>query len=321
MLKSLKLYEPKFENDELEAVKEVFKTGILTSGAEVEKLEVEFAKYVGSKYAIAVNSATSAIFLSLQCEKVSLGIKRVIVPSVTFVSVANMVLNSGLKFEFNDEINVGNWYMLGGTTIIDSAHHLHRNCYIQDSIMCFSFYPTKLLGSCEGGIIATNNNKVYRWLRKARNNGMERNGMFDWDYTVEFAGWKMNMNNIQAAIARTRLKKLDDYNKKREKIRDFYNKIFLLQNKSLHIYPLQIDNRDETIKKLAKYNIQTSVHFKPIHLQPAYQKYRKFAYPKSEDWGNTEISIPLHENLKPRDLKYLILVFKKENIWHCVSKK
>jgi dTDP-4-amino-4,6-dideoxygalactose transaminase len=296
--KSYKLFDPRFGKEELEAINKVLKSGILTQGSKVSELEAKFAEYVGSKYAVAVNSCTSALFLSLLYEKATSHMNKVKIPSVTFVSVANMILNAGLQLEFLDEIYVGNWYWLKGTLVIDSAHSLYRGCYQEDSLMCFSFYPTKLLGSCEGGMIATNNEPARDWLRKMRSNGMERKGMFDWDYTVELIGWKMNMNDIQAAIILTRLKKLEQYNRNRVHIRDYYNKVFGLENKSLHVYPLMTENRNEFIKKMAKAGIQCSVHFKPIHLQPVYKKYlAENMLPKSEDWGQKEVSIPLHENM------------------------
>jgi dTDP-4-amino-4,6-dideoxygalactose transaminase len=304
-MKSYKLYEPKFGKDELKAVKKVLDTGVLTSGKWVDELEEKFADYVGSKYAVAVNSCTSAIFLCLQYEKLFRKLKKVKIPSCTFISIANAIVNSNLELEFTDYIYVGQAYPLHKTFIIDSAHSLKRNCYFPSSLVCYSFYPTKLLGSCEGGMIATDDERVVKWLKKARNHGMERKSMFDWDYTVEFAGWKMNMNNIQAAIALERLKKLDEFNKKRTKIRDFYNQEFGKANESLHIYPLMIIQRDRFINDMAKVGIQCSVHFKPIHLQPAF-KQEGLKLPISEEWGKEEVSIPLHENLTLNDAKYII---------------
>lgn len=321
MSKSYKIFQPKFGADELEAVKEVFKSGILTQGPKVEELEKEFAEYVGAPYAVAVNSCTSAIFLCLQYLKIKLGViqhesltldgdNAVMIPSVTFISVANAIVNSGLKVHFYDDIHVGEPYYLTGTTIVDSAHYLERNCYKHaDDLMCFSFYPTKLLGSCEGGMIALSKEEAYKWLRKARANGMERKGMFDWDYTVDFTGWKMMMNDIQAAIALTRLKKLDKFNEKRKQIRDFYNSVFDLDNQSLHVYPILVNNREELAEKLKENNIGFSLHFKPIHLQPAYADPKSL--PESEEWGRTSISIPLHENLTLKDAKFIANIVKK----------
>lgn len=296
--KSYKLFDPRFGKDELDALQEVLRSGILTHGPQVTKLELVFAEYVGSKYAVAVNSCTSALFLCLKYEKEVSRMNKVKIPSVTFVSVANMILNAGLQLEFLDEIHVGNWYWLKGTSIIDSAHSLYRGCYENDTLTCFSFYPTKLLGGAEGGMIATDSERARDWLRKMRSNGMERKGMFDWDYTVELIGWKMNMNDMQAAIILTRLKKLEQHNKNRAMICDCYNTAFGLNNKSLHVYPLMVENRNEFIKQMAKEGIQCSVHFKPIHLQPAYKKWlADNMLPKSEEWGKKAVSIPLHENM------------------------
>lgn len=308
MSKFYKIFQPKFGADELKAAKEVFKSGILTQGPKVEELEKKFAEYVGAPYAVAVNSCTSAISLCLE----SLGTKmlEVTIPSVTFVSVANAIVNARLFLIFNDSIHVGEPYFLQGTNIIDSAHYLERGCYQKGTKMCFSFYPTKLIGSCEGGMIALDNEEVYKWLRKARAHGMERKGMFDWDYTIDFPGWKMTMNDIQAAIALVRLEKLDKFNHRRKIIRDMYNTAFGLNNQSLHVYPIMVENREELATKLKENNIGFSLHFKPIHLQPAYFDHQN-NLERSEEWGQKALSIPLHENLTKPDAKKIIEVVKQ----------
>ena len=314
MLKSLKLYNPKFGLKELLAIRSVLKSGVLTQGRKVAELEEKFAHYVGAKYAVAVNSCTSAIFLCLQYEKEFNNLKKVKIPSVTFVSVANMIIQSGLKLDFIDEIDVGTCYYLRGTRVIDSAHTLWRNCYVAKSLMCFSFYPTKLLASCEGGMIATDDQKAADWLRKARNNGIERKGMFDWNYNVEFPGFKMTMNDIQAAILLVRLKKLDKYNLQRLKIVEYYRRHFwTTKSVSLHIFPIFSECRNDLMEKLKKNGIQTSVHFKPIHLQPAYNQ-KKYSLPQSEHWGEHELSIPLHENLSLKDARYIASTIQKNLI-------
>ena len=301
MKKYYNLFQPKFGVPELNEIKKVLASGILTQGKEVAKFEKMFANYVGSKYAVATNSCSSALFLCFFYWRAFREIKEVFMPSVTFISVAHAAIIAGLKIYFKDEIYVGEQYKIGPTNIIDSAHSLYRGCYVKNSLMCFSFYPTKLLGGAEGGMITTDNESEYNWFIKARNNGLTRKSMFDWDYEIVDFGFKFNMTNLQAAVLIPRLKKLDKFNKQREKIRDYYNLKFNLQNNSLHIYPMLVDNRDTVIKKLAKKGINCSVHFKPIHLQPVYKT--DLILPNSEYWGEHELSIPLHENLKLKNAK------------------
>ncbi len=86
---------------EIKAVTSVLRSGWLTMGNETIEFESEFAKYVGAKYAISVNSATAALFLSLKV----LGIKsgdEVVVPSFTFASTVNVIIHCGAIPVFAD---------------------------------------------------------------------------------------------------------------------------------------------------------------------------------------------------------------------------
>jgi len=309
------LYNSQFGENEIKIIRQVFMSGILTHGKYVEEFEEQFASFVGCQFAIAVNSCTSALYLCLEYNKRFHYSKTITIPSATFASVANVIKHAGLNLRLADMISVGSAYYLlddgNGDQIIDSAHQLEQDIYLQfpKSLMCFSFYPIKQLGGAEGGIIATNNGKAYNWLKKARSNGMERKGMFDWDYDVEFAGWKMNMTNVQAAILLSKLQQLNKINAYRKSIRDYYNLFFGLNNKSLHLYPVFLKHRNKFIKKMAEADIQCSVHFKPIHWQTAYKV--DYSLPYSNWWGNHEVSIPFHDGLTMQDLKYITKKIEK----------
>lgn len=97
--------KPPFGDAEIEAVTRVMRTANLSTGPEVNQFERKFADYIGTKHAVAVNSGTSALELTLQAMILSGRINRgagVIIPSFTFVAVANAVVNSGLYPVFAD---------------------------------------------------------------------------------------------------------------------------------------------------------------------------------------------------------------------------
>ena len=97
--------KPPFGDAEIEAVARVMRTTNLSTGPEVNQFERKFADYIGTKHAVAVNSGTSALELTLQAMILSGRINRgagVIIPSFTFVAVANAVVNSGLYPVFAD---------------------------------------------------------------------------------------------------------------------------------------------------------------------------------------------------------------------------
>jgi len=97
--------KPRFGQDEIDAVSRVMRTANLTNGPETTLFEEEFADYIGTRYAVAVNSGTSALELVLQSMIYTGRIERragVIIPSFTFVAVANAVVNAGLVPVFAD---------------------------------------------------------------------------------------------------------------------------------------------------------------------------------------------------------------------------
>lgn len=306
------MYEPEFGGVEADHVEDVMRTGMLTAGPEVAKFDKRFAKYINAPYVVAVNSCSSAMFLSLMYWKIHCDIRignKVFIPSVTHASVANSVVGAGFNVEFVDEVFVGQAYDLVGAGTVDSAHELYRNCFddMDSPMFCYSFYPTKPLGGAEGGAIATDDKDAYQWLKRASRLGIEP-GEHSWDYKVMFPGWKMHMNDVQAVILTHRLGMLKKYNDKREKLRDKYNEAFGLDNQSLHVYPVFVEDQKEFIKCMANKQIECSVHFKPLHLQPAFKSDQKL--PKSEWWGEHEVSLPLHENLGYDDVERIIKATK-----------
>lgn len=302
------LFKPEFGKEELTQIKDVLDSGILAYGKKSRELEEKFAEYVGCKHAIGVNSCTSALFLAYTTLNKN---ALVFIPDITFVSVVNMAVHAGLHVEFNDKMTVGFAYRIGNTRIWDFAHELYRGCFkkvqpeiYKDSIACFSFYPTKNLGSAEGGMICTNDDKKADYFRKMRNHGMIRNG-YDWDYRVEKAGWKMCINEIQSAIALAQLNKLDDMLEKRERVVGWYNDIFGTNVFGYHIYPILVDKRNDLMKEMREKEIGYTVNFKPVHRHPAYKHWhvKEHELKSSINWGRFEISLPLYPSLTKKEVE------------------
>ena len=141
----------------------------------VDIFEETIAEYVGAKYACSVNSATNAIFLSLLNKNITVDLPSMIPPVV-----ANAIITSGNKINFIDDVDwVGHSYILhqfDDYKIVDSAQKLEKNQFRKEcnpnDILIFSFYPTKPLGGCDGGMIVTDDYKKYRWFKEAVLNGM-----------------------------------------------------------------------------------------------------------------------------------------------------
>ena len=82
---------PQIDNDEIYSVIETLKSGWLTTGVKVKRFEEEFARYLGSRHAVAVNSCTAALHLALEAVGIEEG-DEVIVPTMTFTASAEVVL-------------------------------------------------------------------------------------------------------------------------------------------------------------------------------------------------------------------------------------
>lgn len=269
----------------------------------VTALEQRVAKYVGAKYAVSLNSATSAIFLSLLRESGT----TIPVPSVIPPVVLNAILTSGNTYTFVDDVAwVGDMYTLAEFTdykIIDSAQRFEaaqfsRFCDPQD-LMIFSFYPTKPVSGADGGMIVSDDKEKIENIRTLALNGMTF-APNNWDRTITTVGYKMYMSAVQAAIVHSNM---DNYEIKAGKMSylcGLYNKYLKLNNTSKHLYRINVDaeHRDDFRHYLEAAGISSGLHYAAMHLHPVYTLgTRGLPLPKSELDAVTTVSLPFHEKL------------------------
>lgn len=296
---------------EMEEVVRIIHSGYLTQGVETRRLEEEFKRYVGARYAIAVDSCTNGLFLSLLYNQVGPG-DIVRIPSLTFASVANVILQTGAKIKWEDEIYVGHAYNLKNDRpfhIIDAAHQVEWGIYkdFSGSLMNFSFYPTKQLSSAEGGMICCDDHYAMDWLDKARWHGRKGGG---YKYSIEFPGYKFNMTDVQAVLARVQLEKLDRMNRTRTHAINYYNRELNLHNSSLHLYTIDVPERDKFIDYMDKNGINCSVHFyTPLHQQPAYKT--DIELPLTESRAKTTVSLPLYADMTKEECDAVVRPIKE----------
>jgi len=206
--------KPYFNDEEVNAVQDVIRSGWVTQGPKVQEFEEKFAQYVGSKYAVAVSNCTTALHLSLIVAGVSLG-DEVICPSMSFIATANAIKYVGATPVFCD---VGEDYnidpdkaeklitkktkailivhQIGMPADIDrftelgtkynikiiedaacAAGSSYKNKKIgsHSSLVCFSFHPRKVISTGEGGMITTSNKEYSERLKRLRQHGMSVN--------------------------------------------------------------------------------------------------------------------------------------------------
>ena len=315
---------------EYDAVKRVLKSGWLTQGEEVARFEQEFAKYVGAKYAVAVSSCTMALTIALEDMPKSWRGSEVEVPSLTFSASAMAIIKAGFTPKFvdlyEDSYIAANSYCNPAVivhyagidagipdyaNIHDCAHRVERNlCKGKRGSFCFSFYPTKQIAGAEGGMICSNEG-TGEGFRIARNHGRKPDST-----EVITEGYKANMTDVQAALCRVQLAKLDETNARRAEIVAAYNDAFGLENTGLHLYPMQVGQRDDVAmlrgfrRNLEYAGIATSIHYPPLHLMPAYKPYTK-SLPNTERICKRIVSLPLYPALTNKEVSYIIKTVRR----------
>lgn len=159
----------------------------------VKEFEEQIAKWSGSKYAVAVESCTAALFLSLLYKDVR--DKTVWIPKNTYPSVPCSIINAGGHVKFNSDKWIG-VYELEPFGIFDGALRFQPNMY-EGGLHCLSFHMKKHLPIGRGGMILTNDIDAYKWLKKARFDGRDEVPLQD--DSLDMIGWNMYMTPEQAA--------------------------------------------------------------------------------------------------------------------------
>lgn len=174
----------------------------------VAEFERRVAEYAGSKYAVAVDCCTNAIFLSLKFWQQQDWNEVVTIPARTYVSVPMAVLHAGGAVMFDDRQWSG-VYQLKPYPIWDGAKRFRRGMY-GGGLHCLSFHTKKILNIGRGGMILTDDADAVAWLKKARYDGREEKPYGSSEITT--LGWHAYMTPEQAARGLTLLDAVNDYN-------------------------------------------------------------------------------------------------------------
>jgi dTDP-4-amino-4,6-dideoxygalactose transaminase len=363
----------------MQAVQRVLTSRWLTTGPVTQEFERQFAAFVGCKYALAVNSATAALQLSIDCIDVRPG-DEVLVPSYTFTATAAVVIHAGARPVFCDSVENGfnlclndvNRRITSRTKAVVPVHIAGQPCdldkvqalavkhglhVIEDAahalpasyngrrvgaiseLTAFSFYATKTLSTGEGGMLTTGNEEYARRATKMRLHGISGDAWKrysnegSWFYEVQYAGYKMNMCDVLAALGCAQLSKCERFWERRQAIAKFYSDNFSrlegLQvppsghrdaEHSWHLYILRIRpellslTRNKFIEELKKRGIGTSVHFIPLHLHPFYAQkygYKRGDFPNAEDAYSRCISLPIFPDMTDAEVERVVSAVKE----------
>ena len=328
-----------------DAVNAVLENEKFILGESVFKFEEEFAKYIGTKYAVAVNSGNSALQLSL----IALGLgknSKIITSTNSFIASANCILMVGgvpILSDINSDdgnIDISNIseksdgiipvHIYGNPCdfesikakseeekipIIEDACQAHGAEYNNKKVGslgdvgCFSFYPTKnMTVGGDGGMITTNNEDVAKTIISLRDNGRQTQSEHN------KLGYTMRLNTINAAIGRIQLKQLDNMNNRRREIAQIYKKnigeeFFLTENPSgisaYHQIVLKHKNRDKIIEYLKKNEIGYAIHYAIPIHKQPLYVSYGFNFPKSEKFSAEILSLPSYPSLTDDMIKII----------------
>jgi len=331
-------------------IQRVLNNGFFVLGEEVKKFEEDFSDYINTKYSIGVNSGSDALFLALRSLEIGKG-DEVITVSHTFTSTVDAISRNCAKPIFVDidpntycmdpsqveekitdktkailpvhlyghPVNMDpicdlkekyDLYIVEDAAQAHAAEYKGKKVGVIGDLGCFSFYPTKNLGAYgDGGAIVTSNEELNEKLLIMRDYGQSEKFYHD------FVGVNSRLDEIQAAILKTKLEYLDEWTERRIKNAKLYNEI--LQSSDLvlpiekdyakhvyHLYVIRTENRDYLKNKLMKNGIQTQIHYPlPVYKQKAYSYLDiDFSLEVTDRICNEILSLPLHPWLVEEDV-------------------
>lgn len=337
-----------------EAVARVLSSGWYLLGPELESFEKEWAAYTGAQYAVGVASGLDALHLTLRAYGVGAG-DEVIVPSNTYIATWLAISHAGAmpvpvepdELIYNidpDRIEAAITpktraimpvHLYGHPAdlrpILDIArrHHLrviedgaqaHGAVYQGDKIgahgdaVAWSFYPTKNLGALgDAGAVTTNDEGMAQELRRLRNYGsMVR-------YVCDVKGYNSRLEEIHAAVLRTKLRYLDNWNDRRRAIAGYY--LEALRDLPIglpvecewarhvyHLFVIRTRRRSELVDYLTAQGIQTIIHYPvPPHRQRAYcgTATEAAALPLADQIHREVLSLPCGPHMSQDEAAYV----------------
>ena len=337
--------------EEIEAaVAETLASGQFVLGPQVRAFETEIARWNASRFAVGCASGSDALLVALMALDVGPG-DEVITAPFTFVATLTAILRLGAKPVFADidpvTFNLDPEQVRGAVTsrtrvilpvhlygypadlapIMQTAEE-HRIAVVEDAaqaigaeyhgqrtgnigaIGCFSFYPTKNL-SCagDGGLNVTNDERLAERLRVLGRHGSRTT------YRYDVLGINSRLDEIQAAILRVKLRKLDEWTAVRRRKAEVYGELFSQEGLDgeirtphvpdyakavYHQYTIRISRRDELREYLQAHGIPSGIYYPaPLHLEPAFSHlgHKGGDYPESERAAREVLSLPIYPEL------------------------
>jgi len=325
-------------------------SGRYVLGEEVARLEAEIAAYCGARYAVGCASGSDALYLALRALGVGPG-DRVLTSPFTFFATAGAISRAGARPVFAD-IDPATFnldpaaaaaaleryapvralipvHLYGGSADLDpicEIARIHGCAVIEDGAQaigaeykgrrvnslgaaaCLSFFPSKNLGALgDGGMVLTNDARLAETVRLLRVHGSRDT------YRHELIGVNSRLDELQAALLRVKLKRLDDWTERRQRHAELYRRLLgelpivlpepapYQSRHVFHQFVIRTRERDRLRAYLAEHGVGTQVYYPiPLHLQPCYRDlgYREGELPESERAAREVLALPIHPALR-----------------------
>ncbi|MBI4369214.1 MAG: DegT/DnrJ/EryC1/StrS family aminotransferase [Elusimicrobia bacterium] len=336
------------------ALRQVYANSQFIQGPNVKLFAEKFAHYCEVRYCIPVANGTDALYLSLRALGIGPG-DEVITSAFSFIAAAEAIVNAGatpifadidpltftispdsvktlvssktkalipvhlygLPADMDTLINIAQQNHLAVIEDAAQAHGARYKNRPSGSIGrtgCFSFYPTKNLGSFgDAGAVTTNDAALAQKIRSLANHG---SGRSQYDHTD--SGMNSRMDEIQAAILNVKLGYLEQWNRKRRQVAQYYSQAFSgISELTLpveppdrkhvfHLYTIRTPRRDLLLNYLKSQGVTTKIHYPaPLHLLAAYQKlaYASGSLPESECAAQEVLALPLFPEIKTSEVR------------------
>ncbi len=322
-------------------------------GPQTKAFENEFSSLCGAAHGVGVGSGTDAIRLALLASGVKAGSDVVTVANagvpgpaairlagarpvyvdvdvlsqtmdpgslargITAAASAVLVVHLyGLPAEMDEILEIAG---RRGLPVIEDCSQAHGARYRGRPVGslaaagCFSFYPTKNLGAAgDGGIVVTNDEDLALRVRQLREYGWESRF-----HAVLPGGANSRLDEVQAAILRVKLPRLEGWNRARRAIADRYRKALAgtrlvapfespEREHVYHLFVIRTLERERVRARLADLGVETDVHYpNPAHLEPAFAdpQFPEGALPVSERVAGEVVSIPCYPELTPEEVE------------------
>jgi dTDP-4-amino-4,6-dideoxygalactose transaminase len=330
------------------AIRSVLDAGWFLQGHANQQFESDYAQYVGTNHCVAVANGLDALKLIIRGYK-ELGVfhdgDEIIVPANTYIATILAITDNNLvpvlveptweyleididkveeaitpktrgvmtvhlygRIAYNDKLSA--ICKSHGLKLMEDCAQSHgcewngRKTGALGDAAAHSFYPGKNLGAFgDAGAVTTDDEELATVIRALANYGSQKK------YVFRYVGMNSRMSEIDAAVLDIKLKYLDEDNKKRQQLADYYythisNPLIALpkriadDNNVYHQFPIFCERRDELQAYLTEHGIQTLIHYPiPPHKQECYRQWNSRLYPITEKIHAQELSIPMNQSI------------------------